>query len=277
MKYKLLQKKQGVNPKAIQEFESENKILDVLNIDTKTIILDGKHVKIVDGNGSENFIDFEFCNATSFAYSQQTERIFVADCGGRLIWAINFQDREIIQWISGNAQKFMLNELRKQPQDLPVSISVDNNEKIYISPSNKNKIYVFKDSDIYHYAGNGKRGYSVSDAKNSMFSNIKDIFVNNNCLYVADYNNKCIRRIHDNSVELVCGHPINGDINPSKITICRNTMYFVSNNVYTFNIDNWSVGIRPININCCLSDILVSGNFDGSICIIGRFENGQEI
>lgn len=87
----------------------------------------------------------------------------------------------------------------------------------------------YNNGTISNYIGNGQSGFSVSnDISNSQLSRPSGIKTIKESIYIADQGNHCIRSI-SNNINILLGHPLQYNFNPSNIKYASNLFYFMDN------------------------------------------------
>lgn len=178
-------------------------------------------------------------NPTSIAFRESSEEIFIVEDSGKIVRSINANDKSN-RYISSEIQKSINKILLREYSSGETSICLDNNTIAWTN-SLFNMILVLNINGL-RVIGCEKRGYSISNEDSyCMFNGIRGITINNNSLYVSDYNNHCIRSIgldHGSEKKIVIGHPLSNTLFPKKLLFMKDSLLFIDNNSIKSYINN---------------------------------------
>lgn len=275
MKYKLFNKKKGVNPKLFFEFELDEKIIDFSSNLTNDIFFITNNFLFAKKNDA-NFID-KICNfnfATSIDFNPVLNTIYISENGGRKIHMILDDIR--YDFFSETEEEFMKKSLAKYKNDIHSKIKADGNGDLYILIKDANKIFIKKQMSctLECLIGTGYAEYRQSNNVSCCSLNFPNsIDLLNKKLYIADKGNNVIRMYNNNSLKTIVGNPLKNDILPEQVVATNNILYFCNENLYATNIHNPSY--NGIAIHKSENNFIIAKNQteEDSIYILEFYDN----
>ena len=188
---------------------------------------------------------------------------FVIESGGSRIREIEIEGGYVSSKFGANQKKIMdryFSKIKKEDSK-NVACAVCSGDQIYWTVGEINRCFKHTDSTITNFIGSGSAGYSISsDFKFSLLNKPSGICYIGDSIYISDKGNGCIRRVSEESIDLICGSPLRkNSLSPSKILGVKNIIYFIcdNNKVKYFSIVSGDMGdiYEASNIcSICLDD-----------------------
>ena len=136
-------------------------------------------------------------------------------------------------------------------------------KEIYWVSQSVHRCLKYSSSSVKCFVGNGRCGYSVSNSLGSCFLNSPSgICCNKNSIYISDTGNGCLRRVDENSINLIGGVPNSNDLSsPLKIKIKDNMCYVLDDGcIKNIILSNNKIGATYFRKGIISFDIDKRGN-----------------
>jgi len=215
MKYGLFKKAFGISViEKVLEFETKCSIRDFQYCDEfNFFFLSEEGMGQINLKGNIRSPWFSgFNNASSFLYLPNTKNCLVVEDEGKMISAINLEDHNCAPVLDGKIikKKIALYFSKAIPdKESSTAIVIRKKGAVCWLASSINRCFEYKSEVIKIAAGDGNAGYSLaSDPAFCHLNNPQGMTVSNGSLYICDTGNGCIRKIKDEHIELIAGHPL---------------------------------------------------------------------
>ncbi len=148
--------------------------------------------------------------------------------------------------VMGENNKCVFNKYLSKTKDegCVVSCSANKNGQVYFIHSGLNRCLKVDGKQTIGFLGNGRSGFSVaSRLSGCQINEPKGVCCHGKDIYISDTKNNCIRKVSaDNTIRIVIGHPNicseEFKIEPSKIVVKNNLIYFIDNNFIKYSTFN---------------------------------------
>ena len=245
MKHTLIIKKIGLKNIETKQFSTPHKIRDICVVDNNIFVLHNCFLGVINSNSNLYLLN-NLSNPSSLSY--YNNNLYIVEDAGRNIRKISIDDiinyPDNIKSIFYETTLNKINTLLKNiPHDCETAICVLDDNHIYWLSQVACRVFNYTLSEFNIFAGNGRAGNIMSNDKNYCSFNFPSgIFYENNYLYIADTNNKCIKIINNNTIKTI-------DINfkPKKIKILDDKIIVNNDNSIIYFSSNYNGNINLYN------------------------------
>jgi len=192
-----------------------------------------------EGIKRQEFYESHFDDPCALAYNPFTRQLYVLEkCGIKIRVLENLSVGSNL--LKGEDEKVMGVLFSKVVPSGDAKIAFRSPYGIIWTAPDIHRCLAYSDSRVSILIGDGRGRYSVSNSlAECSLNSPSDIMTFNNDVFVADFENFCIRRISSKGVSLFCGNPSRKDVQPRRMTLQDNIIYVLDgNSIKSFPISN---------------------------------------